>query len=192
MKCCSYCGENKPKSDFHKRSASDDGLAYKCKVCTLAYQKGRRENLPDRIKEISSKCYYKNQEKELKHKRDVYTSNKEVILERNRLWRLRNPDYNRRYYKLYRDKVLSYVSARSAAKINATPSWLTQQNLTDIESVYALARDCELVSGEKYHVDHIVPLRGETVCGLHVPWNLQVLPSDINLSKSNTYNDWQD
>ena len=62
---------------------------------------------------------------------------------------------------------------------------LTEQQKLEIENYYWLAQDLRATSGENYHVDHIIPLRGKNVCGLHVPWNLQVLPSDINLSKSN-------
>jgi hypothetical protein len=68
---------------------------------------------------------------------------------------------------------------------NATPNWLTPEQRKDIIDIYEHMRDCRAVTGEEYHVDHIVPLNGEDVCGLHVPWNLQVLPSDVNVSKSN-------
>lgn len=74
---------------------------------------------------------------------------------------------------------------RVAAKLNATPEWLTGEHLKEIENLYWLARDLKLVSGEEYHVDHILPLRGENVCGLHVPWNLQILSAKENLQKSN-------
>tara|TARA_R100000541_G_C1879440_1_gene82084 strand:+ start:444 stop:905 length:462 start_codon:yes stop_codon:yes gene_type:complete len=55
----------------------------------------------------------------------------------------------------------------------------------EIKNFYWLARDLKAVTGEEYHVDHIVPINGKNVCGLHVPWNLQVLPADINMSKGN-------
>tara|TARA_R110002126_G_scaffold279945_1_gene427065 strand:+ start:372 stop:830 length:459 start_codon:yes stop_codon:yes gene_type:complete len=55
----------------------------------------------------------------------------------------------------------------------------------EIQNFYWLARDLKSVTGEEYHVDHIVPINGKNVCGLHVPWNLQVLPADINMSKGN-------
>ena len=71
--------------------------------------------------------------------------------------------------------------------MQATPPWLNYDHKQEIEFTYSLAKECELLTGDQYHVDHIVPLQGENVCGLHVPWNLQVLPADINLKKSNSF-----
>ena len=71
----------------------------------------------------------------------------------------------------------------------ATPKWLTPEQRKQIVDIYEHMRDCRVVTGEDYHVDHIVPLRGENVCGLHVPWNLQVLPACVNMAKSNQIED---
>lgn len=67
----------------------------------------------------------------------------------------------------------------------ATPNWLTTGHKKQIAQIYLHAKDCQVVTGENYHVDHIIPLQGSNVCGLHVPWNLQVLPSDVNIRKNN-------
>ena len=67
----------------------------------------------------------------------------------------------------------------------ARPKWLTKEQAKEINDKYIHMRDCRAVTGEEYHVDHIVPLKGENICGLHVPWNLQVLPAYINERKSN-------
>lgn len=87
---------------------------------------------------------------------------------------------NADYYKIKATFRKSYVK-------QATPKCLTTSQKQSIIDIYKHALDCSIITGEKYHVDHVVPLRGEEVCGLHVPWNLQVLPADINMSKGNRY-----
>ena len=74
---------------------------------------------------------------------------------------------------------------RRASKFQATPNWLTKEELQQIEELYEIAHAFKLYTGQEYHVDHIVPLQGKNVCGLHVPWNLQVIPAKENLSKHN-------
>ena len=81
------------------------------------------------------------------------------------------------------------TAVRSKRTREATPSWLTSEQKQDIAAIYEHMRDCRAVTGEDYHVDHIVPLKGEVVCGLHVPWNLQVIPAYVNMSKSNSLDD---
>jgi 5-methylcytosine-specific restriction endonuclease McrA len=70
-------------------------------------------------------------------------------------------------------------------KINATPAWLTKEDHVQIQELYEIAQAFKLYTGQQYHVDHIVPLQGKNVCGLHVPWNLQVLEASENIRKSN-------
>jgi len=186
MKYCSSCKVKKPYGDFYKRKASKDGLTYKCKVCVNNYQKGRD---PERLSQIKADSYYRHQKRNLDKKRKEYEADKEKILERNRLWRSKNKDklaqYGKLRYQINKDYYIAAANKRHADKLQRTPSWLTQDHLDQIKDIYAHARDCEVVTGDKYHVDHIVPLRGENVCGLHVPWNLQVLPAEVNLAKSN-------
>ena len=65
---------------------------------------------------------------------------------------------------------------------------LTEEQIQQMRDIYWLARDLTAINGEQYEVDHIIPLKGKDICGLHVPWNLQVLPMDLNRSKNNKYN----
>lgn len=120
---------------------------------------------------------------------DHYRKNTEYFRQHKKEWSAKNKEYTRNYTKmrlaLYPEKNRFYVGMRNQRQKQATPPWLTQQQIEQVRSIYFHARDCEIVSGEKYHVDHIVPIKGDNVCGLHVPWNLQVLPSDVNLSKAN-------
>jgi hypothetical protein len=141
-------------------------------------------------KEISS--FYKNKTK--KDKLD--TSCKECSKQRYYLWRDQNYkkalEYNRQSAFKWRnenpDKNTAKTARYNAKKLKATPSWLTNEQKSQIESVYWLARLQQELTDEQYHVDHIVPLRGKTVCGLHVPWNLQVMSAKENMTKGNKLN----
>jgi hypothetical protein len=67
----------------------------------------------------------------------------------------------------------------------ATPRWLTEEQRNQIKQVYLQARTMTNLTGTKYVVDHIIPIRGKNVCGLHVPWNLEVMTHEANCRKSN-------
>lgn len=95
--------------------------------------------------------------------------------------------YSRAYSKAHRGYFNAQHKKYMGRKTKATPPWLSEEHLQEMQDMYWLAQDLKATSGETYHVDHIVPLQGKNVCGLHVPWNLQVLPSDLNLRKSNKF-----
>ena len=69
----------------------------------------------------------------------------------------------------------------------AVPNWLTLEQKKEIRKLHLKQRQIRDTQNKEYHIDHIVPLNGETVCGLHVPWNLQRIPEKENLSKSNNW-----
>ena len=187
MKICTKCKEEKHYESFYKSKPSKDGLQRVCKICQREYQqankeatnarsKAWKERNSDRVRETSAKWRADNKEAHhiatMAWRRENATRHKEKKV----AWNKANPE-----------KVNSMSAKRRATKLNATPSWLTQEQLNQIADMYWLARDLEAISGQQYHVDHIVPLQGNNVCGLHVPWNLQVLPSDINIAKHNKH-----
>jgi len=76
---------------------------------------------------------------------------------------------------------------REAAKLKRTPNWLTPEDELYMQCLYSLAAMRSKYSGEPWDVDHILPLQGELVSGLHVPSNLRVIPSSENARKYNSY-----
>jgi 5-methylcytosine-specific restriction endonuclease McrA len=81
--------------------------------------------------------------------------------------------------------VLADNKVRRRKHRDATPPWLTRKQKSEIRQLYQIAITMTQTTGEQYVVDHIVPWRGESVCGLHVPWNLRVITQEQNLAKSN-------
>lgn len=87
------------------------------------------------------------------------------------------------------DKVRADTKSRRRKHRLATPPWLTTKQKAEIREIYRIAIHMTKITGEQYVVDHIFPLRSETSCGLHVPWNLRVITQVENLKKSNTVPD---
>lgn len=95
-----------------------------------------------------------------------YAKNHKKVAARKRNWYIKN-----------RAKVALQTALRRAHKLNATPWWLTEVQKRAISKFYEQAQVQGLT------VDHIIPLRGKAVCGLHVPWNLQLLTKSENSQK---------
>lgn len=137
-------------------------------------------------------CTVCNKLRSAKYRRDnpeKVTAAYHSWLERNKQ---RKADTDRQYrMNLPRTEFLSrcrrYAAKRNALLNNATPSWLTSQHYAQIALFYDAAVRLSQELGIAFEVDHIIPISGEHVSGLHVPWNLQVLPATDNREKSNKY-----
>jgi hypothetical protein len=74
-----------------------------------------------------------------------------------------------------------------ASKINRTPVWTTETDLWMMKEIYELSALRTKLTGVSWHVDHIIPLQGAFVSGLHTPFNMQVIPAIENIKKGNKY-----
>lgn len=150
------------------------------------WKKINYERNKERYKARAAK-WRENNEDRYRARNAEYFSRPEV-LERARRntkeWTARNKDKKREYDKDYVSKntarVRSYKAKRRAKERNATPPWLTNDQLEAIRAVYVEAERLTIETGVPHQVDHIVPLSGKTVSGLHVPWNLRAIPAVEN------------
>ena len=82
----------------------------------------------------------------------------------------------------------SYKATLRAKKIGRIPKWLSSEDRWMIKEVYYLARLRTKLTGIQFDVDHVIPMNGKNVCGLHVPTNMQVITHSENSRKGNRYN----
>lgn len=192
-------------SEFNKDNRAYDGLCCYCRICrktqkkeqyernkekVLKQQKEYTKKNKEKIKERSAQYRTENREKIRARQNEAYQKQKEKRLayarERYSKNKAKIKSKVKAYTKVNRSKVTAIKAKYRAAKYNATPDWLTKEHLEQIEEFYETARDLAwLNEGEILQVDHIVPLQGKEVCGLHVPWNLQILSKSKNISKFN-------
>jgi 5-methylcytosine-specific restriction endonuclease McrA len=115
-----------------------------------------------------------------------YEKNRQAVIARAAARPAEEKRRNRADYKDRNvDVVRADTSVRKRRHREATPTWLTPAERLQMRDLYVQARKMTELTRERYVVDHIVPLRGEEVCGLHVPWNLRVITQEENLKKSN-------
>lgn len=174
MKICTLCKLEKSLEDcYYKWNKAT------CKKCITArgtearrqwrkdnpeicreYSKKWREQNPDKAKKVAAKGRIKNKESRNKLKKEWYDNN--------------------------RDKERSYTAKRRATSKNARII-NTGECDKEIQNIYKKAKLLEEINKIPYNVDHIIPLTHKNVCGLDVPWNLRVIPKDMNASKKNKF-----
>lgn len=160
-KICTACNTNKPFFDFTKKKGGLYGLDSKCRECKNEYNRIR---------------YKENNEDEVLRSRTYRQDNNEAVKQRAKIRRQTN-----------KAQKLADTIKRRLAKEHRTPKWLSKEQTVEITSFYKMAKELETVFPWKQCVDHIVPLNGKTVSGLHVPWNLQILSAKDNMEKGNKF-----
>ncbi len=167
MKVCNKCNCEKPTSEFYKKSTAKDGLFWWCRVCHKDYVKAKYHKLAES---------------------DEY---REAERRRVNAFHKNNPDKIKLWGKQYASKNAAKINAKAKryvlAREKRTPAWLTLDDHWMIEQAYELAAIRTNIFGFPWQVDHVLPLHGRLVSGLHVPHNLQVIPASVNRSKSNKF-----
>jgi hypothetical protein len=148
----------------------------------------------------------RDQENAKRLRKEWYERNKELTKQRAREWAAANPEKrhaihrknrekdrenhnarNREWWSRNKPKRASYQSKRRAALLQRTPKWLTEDDFWMIEEAYKLAALRTKMFGFPWHVDHVIPLQGCNVSGLHTPTNLQVISGAENVRKHNSW-----
>lgn len=177
-----------------------------CMSCKKEYGKARRRGSMDecpkcqnlrrcrewkaenreRTKELNRKSAAKPEVKARKaaYNRAHQAANTQAQAEKARRWRANNPDAAKAVTARYNEKHRAKRRARYADRRNRLREshWGSPG---DIQVFYESAKRVSECLSAEFHVDHIVPMNGKTVSGLHVPGNLQVISKYNNLSKGN-------
>ena len=165
MKQCSKCTEVKPLIEFHKNSCNKDGFNYQCKQC-------RKEGCASYFSSLSKE----NRAVRNVAKKKWVEDNKEHVTA-----------YSTQYAKNNKALRCALQQKRAASQKHRTPLWLTEEDFLRIRCYYQVAAMRNKETDIIWHVDHIVPMQGKNVSGLHVPWNLTVITASENLRKYNKH-----
>lgn len=169
MKVCTKCKQRLPITNFYMDKQKRDGLSSSCKTCKLPYMRtaGLEASRRWKIKNAAHVKMYKQSLRKGRRK----PADPQAKRRAKRTWKQRN-----------HAAVIADRAKRRALEHRAIPLWA---NHFFIQEAYRLAKLRTEMFGFKWHVDHIIPLRSESVCGLHTHDNLQVIPAVINLKKGN-------
>ncbi len=152
----------------------------------------------ERLSLAARERYLRNRESILLEKKSRYPFEREKLIAKEKVrWASLPIEQKKKRMALsaardknFPEQARARTSLRRKRSQQATPPWLSKSQKIEIKNLYLLAQHYTKISMCTHHVDHIVPLHHPLVCGLHVPWNLQILFAQLNVAKSN--NNWPD
>ena len=146
------------------------------------------------LKEYAREWHRKNRDSinaKIRKRRAENAEYRDFQREKNGQWRRANIEKSRaaslNWHKNNQGKSSAIKARYRLCKLNRTPCWLSEADLNKIKRKYDIARSKTETTGEVWHVDHVIPLQGKHVSGLHVPSNLRVVKAKTNLSKNNSF-----
>lgn len=171
---CTECLATRRREYMREWSAKNPELK---KQRAAEWYEKNREEIIERVRAN----YHKDLDKSRQRARDYAETHKVEAAQRVKKWKKANPE-RARINDLNRDpvKLHSAKAKYRAARRQACPPWVDGAHMARIHEIYALRREISDRTGVVHEVDHIVPLQGKTVCGLHVWWNLRVIPKEQN------------
>lgn len=178
---CKKCGEDKEVHLFYFDKQKGKSRTA-CKECYNAKVKVWQDNNRDKVRGyVRTSC------------KKAYDRDPEKYKAKSRYKRAIDPEKaraitNKSYKKIYTERYAqerARLNNNSASRKRATPLWLSAIEKAMIQEIYDVAKAKTMQTGIKHHVDHIMPINGVNSCGLHLPWNLQVLTASENCSKKN-------
>jgi 5-methylcytosine-specific restriction endonuclease McrA len=189
MLYCPKCSQEKLETEFHKNKRTKSGYQSLCKECRLAFYQLNQE----RLRAEQAAAYPSRKAKYNAAARARYKANPDKYLTRATAYTKSHPEGRKAICRTYRENNKGYYAskcaARRARRLKATPPWLTAEHHAEMKLMYETAAFLTDLLGVQHHVDHKHPLQAVNACGLHVPWNLQILTATENISKGNR---WQD
>lgn len=177
MKSCTVCKTEKTLDSFYRTWNNQRNKHYyrsMCKDC-------------DKAKALE--WHFKNHERSKQKAKEWHEANKDYAnAKRKEAYRAEDLEVKqakrKEHYKANKAVYLYNNTKRKRHVKKSTPDWADQKR---IQARYILSKYLTELDGRQRHVDHVIPLRGELVSGLHVADNLQILYAEDNLSKSNNY-----
>ena len=157
-KVCTKCSVERSLSEYSPDKRAKDGLNTECKPCKSARGRIYRAENRDARNKARKRWHKNNPEK--------------------------SAEWARNYQKNNKGKIAAKNAKRYAAKMNRTVGWA---DLEAIKAIYEQASQLTVETGIQHHVDHIIPMQGQLVSGLHVETNLQILTASENCAKGNSY-----
>ena len=171
FKVCTKCGKEQSVAFFSKHANGKHGVRPNCKTCERSYRQENKDAIA-----LSAKMYVeKNKDDIVAYKKAYRQLNKEALAFKDKKYKQDN-----------HHKVNAINANRKAIKLQATPSWTDKEAIAGMYQLAAIFNS----TGINLHVDHIVPLKSNKVCGLHSEDNLRLLPATENITKGNRY--WDD